>query len=155
MDNAAPKATVRLASETWESLMTAHASLNRLFSNDNIWKNASMKEYDVLYTLAKAAGPLRICDLQERVLLSQPALSRLVDRLIDRSLIERTVDLEDRRAVRIFITEAGLELQKEVGRVHAKSIFKELNPALDPEEQIELLRLCEKLSTYSKTRTDR
>ena len=59
-----------------------------------------MKEYDVLYTLAKADEPLRLCDLSDGVLLSQPALSRMVDRLIDRGFLLKGADPDDKRVVR-------------------------------------------------------
>ncbi|MBS1845109.1 MAG: MarR family transcriptional regulator [Actinobacteria bacterium] len=44
----------------------------------------SRTEYDVLYTLSKCRRPIRLGELNRRVLLSQPALSRLVDRLVER-----------------------------------------------------------------------
>ena len=45
-----------------------------------------MREYDVLYTLSKRDGPIRARELNKQVLLSQPALSRLLDRLAERAL---------------------------------------------------------------------
>ena len=42
-----------------------------------------MKEYDVLYTLSKCSNPIRLSELNRHVLLSQPALSRMVDRLVE------------------------------------------------------------------------
>ena len=50
----------RLANEAWEALLSAHAVLIKEFAADGIWRDVSMREYDVLYTLAesqaKAAG---------------------------------------------------------------------------------------------------
>ena len=56
------------------------------FAAEDIWAEVSMREYDVLYTLSKCREPLRISELNRHVLLSQPALSRLVDRLAERGL---------------------------------------------------------------------
>ena len=60
-----------------------------------------MKEYDVLYTLSKCPEPIRPTDLNQHVLLSQPALSRLVDRLAARGLVQRIADSRDLRTVRL------------------------------------------------------
>lgn len=55
-----------------------------------------MREYDVLYT-GQVLGPVRARELTKHVLLSQPALSRPVDRLADRGLVAREPDPADRR----------------------------------------------------------
>ena len=41
------------ANDAWEALLSAHASLVRHFSAEDVWEDISMKEYDVLYTLSK------------------------------------------------------------------------------------------------------
>jgi len=96
----------RLANDAWEALLTVHATFMKAFAAAPIWGDVSLKEYDVLYALTKADGPVRLTDLHKRVLLSQPALSRMVDRLVDRELVERCDDPGDGRAVRIALTDA-------------------------------------------------
>ena len=86
------------ANDAWEAMLSAHASLMRRFSAEDVWEDISMKEYDVLYTLSKCPEPIRITDLNQHVLLSQPALSRMVDRLADRGLIGREPDPADGRS---------------------------------------------------------
>lgn len=133
----------RLALDSWEALLSAHRELFRNFAGEEgLWDEVSMKEYDVLYTLAKADGPLRLCDLAEGVLLSQPALSRMVDRLIDQDLVLRASDPSDGRAVRLSLTEQGAELQKKIGWGHGKSIYRELSGRISEGDQRELLRIC-------------
>jgi Transcriptional regulators len=61
-----------------------------------------MREYDVLYTLSKDPEPLRLSELNRHVLLSQPALSRLVERLAERGLVSRHADPADGRGVRLL-----------------------------------------------------
>lgn len=137
-----------LANRAWESLLTAHATVLREFSAETIWRDnqLTMREYDVLYTLSKFAEPVRIGELQSGVLLSQPALSRMVDRLVTRGLIERRTDETDGRAVRVQLTPAGAELQRTVGRAHARSVGRRVGTALNPEELQELARLTAKLA---------
>ncbi|WP_024357324.1 MarR family winged helix-turn-helix transcriptional regulator [Leucobacter chironomi] len=137
---------LRLANEAWESLMTAHARLTALFAAEDMWDEAGMREYDVLYTLSKSDGPLRLCEIQDGVLLSQPALSRMIDRLTTRGLLHRETDPDDGRAVRISLTEEGARVQREIGRAHAKSVGRELGAALSPDEMRELRELCRRIA---------
>ena len=56
------------ANDAWEALLSAHASLIRRFSAEEVWEDISMKEYDVLYTLSKCPDPIRPTDLNRHVL---------------------------------------------------------------------------------------
>lgn len=112
----------RLANDAWESLLRVHATFMKSFAAEPVWGDVSLKEYDVLYALSKAGEPVRLTDLHRHVLLSQPALSRLVDRLVARGLVERCEDAGDRRAVRLTLTAAGRERQREVGAAHARDV---------------------------------
>ena len=106
-----------LANDAWEALLTAHAVLMKQFAAEDIWTDLSMREYDVLYTLSKCPEPVRLTELNRHVLLSQPALSRLVDRLAERGLVERHADPADGRGVRLSLTAAGRARQHEIGRL--------------------------------------
>lgn len=136
---------VRLANRAWESVLTAHTVLMRRFAETPIWDQVSMREYDVLYTLSKHGDPIRIGELQSGVLLSQPALSRMVDRLVERGLVERTPDPSDGRVVRVALTEEGRELQRDVGRKHAKDVTEAVGGTLDEGDLEALERICTKL----------
>lgn len=142
------RADVRLANEAWEALLTAHATLMRGFADESVWRDHSltMREYDVLYTLAKHEAPARIGELQQGVLLSQPALSRLVDRLTERGLTERAPDPDDGRSVRVALTEAGHAVQVAVGMAHARSVANAVGGALSTDDLHELLRLTRHLA---------
>lgn len=144
-----------LANHAWESLLTAHATILRDFADDPIWReyNLTMREYDVLYTLAKFGAPSRLGELQHNVLLSQPALSRMVDRLARRGLIARNDDAEDGRAIRVELTDAGREVQRAVGRAHARSVGRCVGSALDTDELHELARLTAKLTAAAQDGT--
>ncbi|MBN9612288.1 MAG: winged helix-turn-helix transcriptional regulator [Actinobacteria bacterium] len=142
-----PPLSISLANRAWESLLTAHTAVFRGFAAESVWRenDVTMREYDVLYTLAKCGAPARIGELQHNVLLSQPALSRMVDRLAKRGLLERVGDDADGRAVRVRLTPSGAELQQRVGRSHARSVARAVGGALDDGELRELERLTAKL----------
>ncbi|GIG55078.1 MarR family winged helix-turn-helix transcriptional regulator [Demequina activiva] len=128
-----------LANEAWEAALTAHAVLMRRFAEEDVWHGLSMREYDVLYTLSKCERPQRIGELGRHVLLSQPALSRLVDRLVDRRLLTRCADPADARAAHISLTTAGRALQREVGLAHGAAVAQAMTTVLTDEE-LDLLR---------------
>jgi len=140
----------RLANDAWEALLTAHARLMKRFAAEDIWHDLSMREYDVLYTLSKCDEPLRIGELHRHVLLSQPALSRLVDRLVERGLVRRQADTADRRGVRLSLTAAGREKQRQVGRRHARSVASAVTAGLNARELEQLGAICWKLAREGK-----
>lgn len=145
--NAQPaESPVRLAAETWESLFRAQVAVMRRLQSGPAFKALAVNEYDVLFTLSRCpSGWLRLNELNDNVLLSQSSLSRLVERLEKRGLVERMPAPQDGRGVLLKLTDAGRDLQKQIGREHVRDISALLTPALTPSEQRELLRLTEKL----------
>jgi DNA-binding MarR family transcriptional regulator len=135
-----------LANDAWEALLSAHAALMKQFAGADIWADVSMREYDVLYTLSKCPEPIRLSELNRHVLLSQPALSRLVDRLAERRLVERRPDPADGRGVRLALTEDGQAVQRQIGRQHARGVARAMTAELDPGELRQLETICLKLA---------
>jgi DNA-binding MarR family transcriptional regulator len=143
-----------LANEAWEALLSAHAVLMKQFAAEDIWTDVSMREYDVLYTLSKCDAPIRLSELNRHVLLSQPALSRLVDRLAERGLVGRQPDPADGRSVLLSLTDAGRAVQRRVGRRHARSVARAMTAGLDPGELRQLEAVCLKLATAEPDHQD-
>jgi DNA-binding MarR family transcriptional regulator len=142
------------ANDAWEALLSAHAAAMKQFAAEDIWAQVSMREYDVLYTLAKCREPIRISELHRHVLLSQPALSRMVDRLVRRSLIERQPDPADGRGVRLSLTSAGRAVQRQVGRQHARSVARGMTARLSRSELAQLEAICRKLASTATSQHD-
>ena len=140
-----------LANDAWEALLSAHAVLMKQFAASGIWDEVSMREYDVLYTLSKCPEPVRLTELNRHVLLSQPALSRLVDRLAERGLVERHADPADGRGVRLSLTAAGRTRQRAIGRRHARSVARAMTAGLTRAEMAQLETICRKLACASDT----
>jgi hypothetical protein len=120
------------ANDAWEALLSAHAVLMKQFAAEDSWQEASMREYDVLYTLSKCPEPVRINELNRHVLLSQPALSRLVHRLAERGMVECQPDPADGRGIR---------------RRHARSVAHAMTAGLTPGELRQLETICLKLAS--------
>lgn len=145
----------RLANEAWEALLQAHAALMKEFAADDLWIEVSIREYDVLYTLSKCREPIRLGELHRHVLLSQPALSRMVERLAARGLVQRAADPGDARGVLLSLTQAGRAQQRRVGRRHARSVAAAMNQSLTADELARLALLCAQLARRPAARSAR
>ncbi len=145
------RATPRESSQAWESLFRTQVELLRRFRRDDVWHEVSIDEYDVLYTLASSPDrTARIRDLQDRSLLTQPSLSRLVERLEVAGLVRRGPVAGDRRGVAVTLTDEGLRLQRLVGGRHVRSIDHVIGAALDAEELATLRGLLDRLRARAR-----
>lgn len=136
----------RLTTDSWESLLRAQVTVMREFNKEPLLKELGSREYDVLFSLSRcSSGWLRLNELNDHVLLTQPSISRMVDRLESRGLVQRKTVKEDKRGVLIGLTEAGVAVQKKVGRAHVEHIQDIMETALSDEEMRTLLVLTEKL----------
>ncbi|WXG71811.1 MarR family winged helix-turn-helix transcriptional regulator [Rhodococcus sovatensis] len=118
----------------------------RRFTADDIWGPISVREYDVLFTLSKCpTHKLRLHDLNDEILLSQPSLSRMCERLDKLGYLTREPDPSDKRGTIVALTDAGLAVQREIGRRHAARIRRYVGDALSDDELTTLEALCTKL----------
>jgi DNA-binding MarR family transcriptional regulator len=131
--------TSRLALDAWEAMFRAQATLAREFEHSGDWGDVPPREYGVLYALAGAPEGVRITDLMDDALLTQAGVSRLVARLEKRGLVARRADPADGRACRIVLTEEGREVQRRLGRLHARHVTAAMTRALS-REQLQTLR---------------
>jgi MarR family 2-MHQ and catechol resistance regulon transcriptional repressor len=86
-------------------------------------------------------GPLRQCDIGEKLLVSRANVTLVVDRLAGRGWVRRERHPEDRRSNIVRLTPEG---RKRIARLfpeHLRRIVGALSP-LSPAEQEELGRLC-------------
>ncbi|HEY0249531.1 MAG TPA: MarR family transcriptional regulator [Gryllotalpicola sp.] len=130
----------------WEALFRAQVAIMRQLGEDFPHDDISFNEYDVMYTLTRAVGrSLRLRDLNKFVLLTQPSVSRLVDRLAARGLVEKRPDEHDARGTIIRLTDAGHDVFYRLALVHGESIHRLVGDALSPAELQQLTELCTKL----------
>lgn len=74
-------------------------------------EDLTLQQYNVLRILRGAGGGgLPTLEIGERMVERQPGVTRLVDRLVKKGLVERTRGAEDRRLVLCTITSTGLEV---------------------------------------------
>ena len=136
----------RLAAEAWESLFRAQSTLMKRFERAGDFAPLRAREYDVLFTLSRAPdGRLRLRDLNEEVFLSQPSLSRMVDRMETRGLLRREPAPDDARGVVVGLTQEGAAVQRRIGRRHVRTIAQHVGAALTEPELRTLLDLTTRL----------
>jgi DNA-binding MarR family transcriptional regulator len=85
------------------------------------------QQYNALRLLrAEHPRPIRTLDLAGRLVSRAPDITRLVDKLEERGLITRDRPLNNRRVVRLAISEAGIgllrELETPIRECHARQL---------------------------------
>ncbi|MCB9796408.1 MAG: MarR family transcriptional regulator [Alphaproteobacteria bacterium] len=92
----------------------------------------------------RADGPLTVSALAERLDVSLPTASRMVDELHGRGLLARQRDPEDRRRVMLEVTPAGAAHAEALDASYAAR-FRASLTLLEPEERAQLLDLLERM----------
>jgi len=134
------------AVNAWEALFRAQVSVFRQLNAEFPGEDLSFNEYDVLFNLTRCPGrQTRIRDLNKYLLLTQPSVSRLVDRLAARGLVDKEPDPGDGRGTLVHLTDEGFDLFRRVAVIHADSIHRRVGGALTDAELATLTRLSDKL----------
>jgi DNA-binding MarR family transcriptional regulator len=95
----------------------------------------SLSEIDALANLSAAPeGALRMSQISDALVTNRPAVTRLVDGLEAKGLVERQVLAGDRRAVKAAITDAGRARFREVCPLLEEELRRKLGDVLSHEE---------------------
>ncbi|MGR2752167.1 MarR family winged helix-turn-helix transcriptional regulator [Agromyces arachidis] len=140
----------------WEALFRAQVQVMRGLAAEFPTALMSFNEYDVLLYLSRAPErSLRLKELNRHVLISQPSVSRLVDRLATRGFVEKTDDPRDGRGTLVRLTPHGFEQFRRAAILHMQSITDRVGDALDDDELRQLIELCDKLREAQEDRSAR
>lgn len=115
----------------FEIAETAH-SLRRAFDRRAAGLGATRAQWKVLFRLTHTPG-LRQVDLAEILDIEPISLCRIVDRLQEAGLVERTRDPDDRRAWRLHVTAKAEPLVERLKAV-ASELFDEAFAGIRPDE---------------------
>ncbi|WP_100444073.1 MarR family winged helix-turn-helix transcriptional regulator [Glycomyces xiaoerkulensis] len=96
----------------------------------------SAREFSLLTVLNRQSDGrhLQMRQVADAVALSQSATTRLVGRLEDRGLLERTICESDRRGIYTDVTESGAALLEAAGPTHDRALQEALDEAEDDGE---------------------
>jgi DNA-binding MarR family transcriptional regulator len=108
----------------WQALLhTHHDVMRRLDAELREEHGLSMSAYDVLLRLARAPDhSLRMSDLAERVMVSPSGLTRTVDRLVSKGLVERDRFDGDARVMFARLTDQGRQVLRRAAKTHLRGI---------------------------------
>ena len=115
---------------------TAHA-LRKAFDRIAVGLGVTRAQWKVLFRLTRQPG-LRQVELADMLDIEPITLCRIVDRLEDSGLVERTRDPDDRRAWRLHVTEQAQPLIEKLQGVGAKLVAQAFGD-IDPKD-IEITR---------------
>lgn len=135
----------RLAIDAWESLFRAQHEIFGEINDDFDDDSLSLAEYDVLLTVTRADEmTARLRDVTANMLISQPSVSRLVDRMATRGLIEKCADPDDGRGALVRATSTGASLFRRLASAHGRAIAERMS-LLSDDELAQLRDLTSKL----------
>lgn len=115
--------------------------------------NLSQGEYLVLRNIwlsnSGKQGYLKAADLSDKLELSRPSITRILNELERRGYITRNIDKRDRRSINIDLTEAGLEALESANRGNL-DIAEKLVESLGDSDADKLIELIDRLAEIYK-----
>lgn len=122
----------------WRSFLHAHARLARQLDEELRSRHAlSLQEYETLLHLAEAQDHrLRMGRLADLLLLSKSGVTRLVDRLVDDGLVERTSCSSDARGAEASLTGSGLARLRAAAPTHLAGIQDHFYAAIENDDMV-------------------
>lgn len=135
------------AMRAWGAFLRAHADLTgRMDTTLRTRTGIPLQWYDVLAQIAAAGGPTTMRQLEQRVLLSQSGLSRLVARLVDAGLVSRAASDRDKRAVHLTLTRLGRTRLRSARTVQAQQVRELFAERMDDHEATVMLNVLRRLA---------
>ena len=124
------------------NVIYTHNWLTHFFAQSLKPYKITQQQYNILRILrGQHPKPASVKLIKERMLDKMSDASRLVEKLRVKNLVEREVNLSDRRNVNVFITNKGLDLLKKLDTIEVSSTkllsslnkkeIKQLNDLLD------------------------
>lgn len=130
-------------------LASAHRSMRLELGRSINDEEFNEEHWRILQVLSDEQGR-SMGELAERVLMNGPALTKNVDKLVSRGVVQRAADQADNRKVLVYISDVGLEtvarLKQRVDAVH-----ETMEEALGPRKTTQLKRLLESFIAEAKT----
>jgi DNA-binding MarR family transcriptional regulator len=107
--------------KVWVTFARVYNRMERRLGQALATHGLSLSQFDVLATLLHGEG-ITQQELAERLLVTKGNVVGLIDRVGAAGWVERRPDPEDRRANRLYLTDAGRKLLSEVFPRHASDI---------------------------------
>ena len=131
----------------FESVLALADVLDRELERD---AGIPLRWYDTLVHLEDEPEGLRMNELAERILYSKSGFTRVVDRMEAAGLVRRLRPENDRRSVRVVLTDAGRETLEHARRHHRHGIEQHFASHLTDSDVKALARVLEKVSAHAR-----
>ncbi len=116
------KKTIPLKSRTLIHLMLVNNKVNETISTALKPYGVSLQQFNVLRILrGQGNTPANLTTLNERMVSKMSNTTRLVDKLLIKGFVDRSVCEENRRKIEITITEKGLKVLSDMDIVMQKT----------------------------------
>jgi MarR family 2-MHQ and catechol resistance regulon transcriptional repressor len=132
-----------LALDTFIKLVRATETVSNRIHRHLAETDLTVSQFGVLEALFHL-GPLNQRDLAEKLLKSGGNMTLVIDNLEKRELVKREREVDDRRCIKVCLTQKGHQLISRIFPSHVAAVVNEIG-ILTPDEQEELGRLCRKL----------
>jgi DNA-binding MarR family transcriptional regulator len=131
----------------WAGFLQTHAALARELDTDlRAAHGLPLTDFEILLWLVnRPCERMRMAALADMVLLSPSGLSRAVERLEARGLVERIPCTEDRRGSYAALTKPGIDLVRVAGATHAAGIRRHFLDRMTPAETRSLKAIWDRL----------
>jgi MarR family 2-MHQ and catechol resistance regulon transcriptional repressor len=101
----------------------------------------NLSEVDVLATLARCETGLNCSEIAAATLITKGGITGILDRLEGRRFVQRMPSREDRRSIRIQLTEKGVEFCRELFAKLVDGDEEIFTKALNPAQTKQLIKL--------------
>lgn len=136
-----------LALKLWVVLARAHAAVEEHARAHAGEHGLTLPEFAIMEALHHK-GDLLLGELQRKILVTSGGVTYLVDRLVEKGMVERRECSEDRRARYASLTPRGQALMRRIFPEHAAWLEHAVG-GLNGGEQKEAVRLLRDLGTYA------
>ena len=108
--------------------------------------NLTHAQLNILHILVdNDPDPVSASELKERMIVSNPDITRLVDRLVKKDLVCRNTCTENRRKIDVSLTESGRKLFIEAHTAAKQALGNFFENKITKDEATELRRILHKI----------
>jgi DNA-binding MarR family transcriptional regulator len=108
--------------------------------------NLTHAQLNALYILMEGdPDPVSASDIKKRILVSNPDVTRLLDRLVKKDLVHRETCPENRRMIDVSLTDSGREMFVKAHLSVKKALGNFFEDQISDDEATELRRILHKI----------
>lgn len=126
---------------------------NIIYKLDQTLRSTTLRDHNMTYVHFRVLQYLwdqdgrSIGEIAKAIVVHQPVLSRVIDQMQERDLVQRRADETDSRFMRVYLTGTGRERYAQVWPA-AKQMIDDALSVLSPQERDDLGRMLRNVATH-------